>query len=462
VTEGRKDKNMASKRAGVVVESQFPQVFSSPEANYVYGKILEAKAELTSIFPQRDEVIQGAMIGLLTRENVLLLGPPGTAKSALIRAIAEQFSATAQYFERLLSKFTTPEEIFGPLSLAALERDVFQRNVKGYLPTCYFAFLDEIFKANSAILNALLTIINEHVYSNGANPEPVPLVTMFAASNEMPESKTLDALFDRFIIRFQTEYLKRPSDFRRMIMAASTATQVRWNRVVAGDPVTTFDPKQANQWSVEPETGVMVCSVEYSLYLLELVQEYVKSNIVVNDLTLDALMDVRDSLKSAGFEISDRRWKKCITLLKANAFSYGESTTSPEDIMVLIDSLWADFKQRRQIADIVTPIASPAEVELRAALDKGKETLDKIITMRGEYVKKEGGWRANQAKFLGHISVAGGPWETMKLELDNARKTLAKVSTRSKPQAEAMLRDLEEYDRELKLLASGIGTAVLA
>ena len=126
------------------------------------------RSDLTTHFPERKDVIDGALCAVLAGEHVLLLGPPGTAKSALVRAIAQAFGGT--YFERLLTKFSTPEELFGPISLKALEQDRFARVVTGKLPEAEFAFVDEIFKANSAILNSLLTLVNERVFHNDGKP----------------------------------------------------------------------------------------------------------------------------------------------------------------------------------------------------------------------------------------------------------------------------------------------------
>jgi hypothetical protein len=123
-------------------------------------------------------------------------GSPGTAKSALVRAIAQAFGGS--YFERLLTKFSTPEELFGPISLKALEQDRYERVTAGKLPEAEFAFVDEVFKANSAILNSLLTAMNERLFHNDGAPAQMPLVSLFGASNELPEGKELEALFDRF------------------------------------------------------------------------------------------------------------------------------------------------------------------------------------------------------------------------------------------------------------------------
>lgn len=141
----------------------------------MHKTITALRAQLLLLFPERQVVIDGALAAVLAGEHVLLLGPPGTAKSALVRSLAQAFGGT--YFERLLTKFSTPEELFGPVSLKGLESDHFTRVTTGMLPEAEFAFVDEVFKANSAILNALLSVVNERLFHNcvfRASRSPVP------------------------------------------------------------------------------------------------------------------------------------------------------------------------------------------------------------------------------------------------------------------------------------------------
>jgi MoxR-like ATPase len=151
---------------------------------------------------ERDEPIRLALLAVLAGEHVLLLGDPGTAKSMVARRLHHAF-ASGGYFERLLTRFTVPEELFGPLSIQGLEQDRYERVVAGYLPSATVAFLDEVFKANSAILNALLTLLNERLFDNGTRRMVTPLAAVVGASNELPKGEDLSALYDRFLIRLQ-------------------------------------------------------------------------------------------------------------------------------------------------------------------------------------------------------------------------------------------------------------------
>ena len=163
---------------------------------------------LVTGFVERDLPIRLALIAALAGEHLLLVGPPGTAKSLVARRLHLAFTE-AEYFERLLTRFTVPEELFGPLSIKALEEDRYERLTAKYLPTASIAFLDEIFKANSAILNSLLTLLNEREFDNGIRREETPLIAVIGASNELPDSEDLNALYDRFLLRLHVDSVSK-------------------------------------------------------------------------------------------------------------------------------------------------------------------------------------------------------------------------------------------------------------
>src|SRR6201981_1023432 len=179
-------------------------------------KFAAIRDKLNHQFLERAELIDGALCALLSASHVLVIGPPGTAKSMLADELCRRVEG-ATYFQWLLTKFSTPEEIFGAVSLRSLERDDYRRVTDHKLPEAHVAFLDEIFKANSSILNALLTLINERIFHNGRERVPVPLITMFGASNELPDEDELTALYDRFMLRFMADYITEEHGFIRMM-----------------------------------------------------------------------------------------------------------------------------------------------------------------------------------------------------------------------------------------------------
>jgi MoxR-like ATPase len=307
------------------------------------AEIQQLRQNLEQSFPERREVIAGALCAVLAKEHIWLLGPPGTAKSALVRAIAQAFGG--QYFERLLTKFSTLDELFGPISLKALEQDRYQRVTTDKLPEAEFVFIDEIGKASSAILNSLLTAMNERLFHNGAVVR-LPLVSLFGASNELPEGRELEALFDRFLLRYDVRYLLRPSNFRSMLKAP------------------------------EPQA-----SVSLSMDTLRHAQSEV-AQISVTDDTLQALVAIRDSCKAEGIVVSDRRWKKALKVAQATAYLAGQATTTPEDLLVLTDSLWREPKEYTKVAQIVGQLADPVSAKAAEVLDAARETAARVAGLR--------------------------------------------------------------------------------
>src|SRR3984957_9347880 len=156
-------------------------------------------------FLGKEEIVRLLLVATIAGEHAVLVGPPATAKSALIRTFSRLMQA--QYFEYLLTRFTEPNEIFGPVDIAAFREGRYERRTEGMLPSAEVVFLDEVFKSNSAILNALLTLLNERRFTSGGAVMPCPLLSCFGASNEVPTDETLTAIYDRFILRIRNDNL---------------------------------------------------------------------------------------------------------------------------------------------------------------------------------------------------------------------------------------------------------------
>lgn len=249
-------------------------------------KINNIITELSSRFLERDEEIKGIMLSLMTREHCLFIGPPGTAKSALVEAVSTM--SGLKYFRALVSKFTTPDELFGPPDIRELERGVYKRNTSGMLPEAEVLFIDEVFKASPSILNTLLSIMQERIFKNGATHK-VPLVSMFGASNEIPEGEddaALSAFSDRFLLKYEVKPISDDIKFMKLLEGGEPT-----------DHLLTVIEKR--DWE-DVFTAV--------------------DNIKVGGEISVAMLDIKFRLgreEDAPF-ISDRRWRKCIKLLKAN------------------------------------------------------------------------------------------------------------------------------------------------
>ena len=184
----------------------------------VRDKIQTLLLKLNKDVFEREEAIRLALLAGIANESIFMLGPPGVAKSLVARKLKHAFK-DAKSFEYLMGRFSTPDEIFGPISIAKLkDKDVYERNVSGYLPDSEIVFLDEIWKASPPIQNSLLTAINEKRYRNGNSEIDIPLKALISASNELPtEGEGLEALWDRFVVRLYVDGVKDRDNFDLMI-----------------------------------------------------------------------------------------------------------------------------------------------------------------------------------------------------------------------------------------------------
>src|SRR5580698_3438699 len=169
-------------------------------ARRLNGEILNS---VKSAFVGKDEVIDLLGVSLVAGEHLFILGPPGTAKSALVQQLAQRIDG--RVFDYLLTRFTEPNELFGPFDIRKLREGELVTNTEGMLPEAAMVFLDELLNANSAILNGLLMVLNERVFRRGRETRALPLLMVVGASNRLPEDDTLGALFDRFLLRVRCD-----------------------------------------------------------------------------------------------------------------------------------------------------------------------------------------------------------------------------------------------------------------
>lgn len=291
-----------------------------------HARISQNINELKGKFFERDHIITAAWTALLSKQHMLQLGVPGTAKSAVTQALCASITG-ANYFERLLTRFSPPEELFGPTSMKGLENDEYRRIVDRMLPTAHISFVDEIFKANAAILNSLLTIINERGFDNGTERINVPLISMFGASNELPQEEELDALYDRFILRFDVPYIQDGSNWEALMMTEN------------GDGIT-------NTISLEDLQGA---------------QDAVKK-VTISPATVGTMREIKMRLERQGIFASDRRWKQTVGVLKAWAWLHGRDEVMMIDLGLLCDMLWRDPQQRPIVVQEVLAVTNPLDL----------------------------------------------------------------------------------------------------
>lgn len=298
-----------------------PQETSDAVAN-LRTQANKVRMSISNAFVGRQEVADGLMLAALSGEHVLLLGPPGTAKSAITRHFANHFEG-AKHFDWLLTKFSVPEEIFGPISLASMKAGRYERIPDGKLPEANFAFLDEIFKANSSILNALLTAANERKWHDGATVHDLPLRTIVGASNEMPMEESLMAFFDRFLLRFNVE---------------NVATN-NWS----------FEAILRTKNTFEPTDKLTMDELDQ---IRELVDE------VDLEQVYKPMFEISKALSAKDITVSDRRWKKASKIVAAESWIGGYDAAEVEDLGCLSSVLWSDPKDIPEVERIVRECAS--------------------------------------------------------------------------------------------------------
>ena len=316
---------------------------------------------LTKGLVERDVAVRLALLAALAGEHLLLVGPPGTAKSLVAHRLRHAFR-DATYFERLLTRFSVPDELFGPLSIKGLEEDRYERLTKFYLPTASIAFLDEIFKANSAILNALLTLLNEREFDNGTRRQDTPLVVVVGVSNELPEAEELDALFDRFLLRLRVDPVSKDA-FPDLLKTRGDAA-----------PIVPED-----LWLTEND--------------LDAARKEAEDIPVPDDMT-GLLCDLREWCSAEEMPVSDRRWRKVVKRLQTSAWTCGRDTVSIWDCWLLQHCLWNKAEGREKIHEwyasrVGAATEGPSRLvrlvrALEGMLKEDKEAISQRRNERGE------------------------------------------------------------------------------
>ena len=304
-----------------------------------HDKLRKIREELQQRFLERTELIDGALAALLSAQHVMIVGPPGTAKSMLADELCRRIEG-ASYFQWLLTKFTTPEELFGAVSLKALEADDYRRVTSHKLPEAHIAFLDEVFKASSSILNAILTIINERLFHNGRQVTAVPLLTLFGASNELPEDDELLALYDRFLVRFVVGYISEDFRFLKMLQAKEPTER------------TTLTLDELLQMQTETKAVTLPARV------------------------LQEMADIRRELQKKSIVASDRRYRQSLSLLQALAYLSGRASVVESDLFFLEHVLWKDPGEQGEVHNVIHGLIHGYEDEVQELLFQTRELRD--------------------------------------------------------------------------------------
>jgi MoxR-like ATPase len=303
------------------------------------SRLQTIREEMCDSLIERDDEVDLVLTALLAEEHPLLVGPPGTAKSLLLDSLMRVIGGSTS-FSILFNKFTTPEEVFGPISVQGLKQDVYRRVTTGKLPEAEFAFADEIFKASTAILNTMLRILNERVYENGDGKfRKVPLLLCVGASNEWPGEdggKELGALFDRFLFRKRVRPIASAANRKRLLFGAVDHT-----------------PTFTEELSVT-EIAFLTAEVK---------------RVDFTDAAKDAMMGIIKSINQEGIFPGDRRMFKSVKAARAYALLEGSDEVEPVHLDILAHTLWDDpNEQPEKVAKIVAKVANPEKYAINEQL----------------------------------------------------------------------------------------------
>jgi MoxR-like ATPase len=301
------------------------------ETRNAVNRLNRLGSDIESLFSGRGTVVELMKLALICREHVLLLGPPGSGKSELVMRFARGIQAQSS-FQYLLTRFTEPAELFGPIDIGQFKTGRFHIITEGMLPRAEIAFLDEVFQASSAILNTLLTLIHERTFHNGTESQPVPLISLFGASNELPDDSNLLAFSDRFVLRMQLEMI--PDS------ALGDLIDKGWNLEMEH-----MRPQEATATAwVNPQ---MLARLNAQL-----------SQISIEPIRTQYIEIIR-RLRAEGVVLSERRIVKCLKLIRGAALLKGRSEAGPGDFWPL-NHVWNTHDEVATLREVVQPLVDEA------------------------------------------------------------------------------------------------------
>jgi len=329
-------------------------------------KIRAIRDEMKETFLERADVVEGIILALISKHHVFLVGPPGTAKSMVAERACKKTGG--RHFYALITRFSTPESVLGPISVKGLKEDNYRRITDGYLPDCEVASIDEIFKGSASLLNAMNSILNtgERKMANGREVIDVPLVTLVASSNEIPTDEAeLLCVYDRFLFRYVTPYIAEPGHFRELLKMKEGAGE-KMN-------MTMDDLK-----TLQDEAG----------------------EIEVGDDIIEKMLTIRENLNVEGVVASDRRWRESLSVLRARALVEGRDRVEDEDLEVLANILWTtmDGDEIRTVAKTVLSVANPELERIKDLELMAREAYERAMSAQREADKFTPGEESDEAR----------------------------------------------------------------
>ena len=338
-----------------------------------HDRISALKNALSKDLCEKDEALRLALLAAIAGESIFFLGAPGCAKSMLARRIAKAFKTdgdgSVQYFETLLNQFSTPEDVFGNISLKGLNgegesgKEEYRRLTENMLPEADIAFIDEIWKASPAILNTLLTIINERKFHNGSKVQDVPLKALLAASNELPaKNRGLEALYDRFILRLPIGFIQNEDKFFDMVEGSSSEFEL-------SDEIKKLQISNAELEDWKTQIDAVQLSKEARAVISAIRKELTAQNETLSE---------EEKAAGEAFAIGDRRWKKIVRILKTSAFLNDRTEVDLMDCQLIEYCIWSTEKQQKKAREIVEKCIQQNGLDCDTAIDDINDRIEEF------------------------------------------------------------------------------------
>ena len=398
IPDGKKDKALRKRQSEEQMCNTITKENKMPETTKHHDRISALKNALSEGLYEKDAALRLALLAAIAGESIFFLGAPGCAKSMLARRIVQAFKAdgdgSVQYFETLLNQFSTPEDVFGNISLKGLNgegesgKEEYRRLTENMLPEADIAFIDEIWKASPAILNTLLTIINERKFHNGSTVQDVPLKALLATSNELPaKDRGLEALYDRFILRLPIGFIQNQNTFFEMINGAASA------QFELSDEIKKLQISNDELKSWKIQIDAVQLSEEARAVISAIRKELTAQNAALSE---------EEKAAGEAFAIGDRRWKKIVRILKTSAFLNDRTEVDLMDCQLIEYCIWGTEKQQKKVRQIVETCIQQNGLDCNTAIDDIKDGInefEKIVTERfythqekqpAEYKMKDG------------------------------------------------------------------------
>ena len=396
------------------------------------AKVAQIEAWLGTELIEREEATRVALSALLSGQHAAFIGPPGTAKSLLILLLAQAFDLSK--FVTLCSPHSKLEDLMGPLRLSQLPHDIYERLTNAYMPASQLVFLDEVFNLSGALAQTTHRLMNEREFDNGNRTEHAPLISVFGASNQIPQTPDSAAFLDRFSFRMWLGYVSR-TNFPRLMALYANRPSGQMLRVLSHNM-----PAFASQHGLLILAPPPVTLGQDELFSLM----WAAAHIPIPQSVLATLDKLYDDLAGKGIYVSDRRWRQSQDALRVNALLDGRGIVTNDDIQVYSSMFWTTREQRITISQIVERLGNPLAIAAIDKRDQAKTAYDAAIAAQSDQDLDAGRKMSATVEALGKLKETTSALEALLAQAQQQGMNPTKIQ-RALDSVRGWRKELSEY-----------------